>query len=137
MDDEEVLDQEGKVSPKWKAFFVALAIDLACIPLVLIIVFFWPVFILALAPYIAGAIGGRYTDRRNGFWMGALAALIMVTVVVIIFLWVLSNISGLGENFRLNEPIGLSIVGASYFTAFVFGGLGGRHGAIAAEEKDD
>jgi hypothetical protein len=136
MADEEASEEEGSLSPKWKAFLVALGIDLACIPLILVIIFFWPVFIMAIAPYIGGAIGGRYTDRRNGFWMGSMAGVVMMTVLVTFLLWTLAGLPGLGEGFEFFEPIGLSIVFAGYFTAFVFGGLGGRHGAISAEEED-
>ncbi len=137
MASEEVHEDTGGVDPKWKAFGVALGVDLLCLPLVLVMVFFWPVFILAIAPYIGGALGGRYTDRRNGLWMGGLAAVVMTTVLVIIFLRILTGIPGLGEGFDPIEPIGLGLVTAGYFTAFLFGALGGRHGAISEEERED
>ncbi|UCC92591.1 MAG: hypothetical protein JSW25_07965 [Thermoplasmata archaeon] len=127
-------DDEG--TGKWKAFGVALGINLLCLPLVLVIIFFWPIFILAIAPYIAGAIGGRYTDRHNGLWMGGLAAVVMVTVLATILLSILAGLAGLGEGFDFFEPIGLGILAASYVTAFMFGALGGRHGAISREEKE-
>lgn len=137
MASEEVHEDTGGVDPKWKAFGVSLGVDLLCLPLVLVIVFFWPVFILAIAPYIGGALGGRYTDRRNGLWMGGMAAVVMMTVLVIIFLWILTGIPGLGEGFDPIEPIGLGLVAAGYFTAFLFGAMGGRHGAISAEDRED
>jgi len=137
MADEAVPEKTGFLPPKWKAFIVSLTVDMLCLPLVLVIVVFWPVFILAIAPYIGGALGGKYTDRRNGFIMGGLAAAVMMTVLVLIFFVVISSIPGLGEGFDPVEPIGLSIVVAGYFVAFLFGALGGRHGAIAAEEKED
>lgn len=134
---EEVQEDTGGVVPKWKAFGVALAVDLLCLPLVLVMVFFWPVFILSIVPYIGGALGGRYTDRRNGLWMGGLAAVVMTTVLVIIFIRILTGLPGLGEGFDPLEPIGLGLVTAGYLTAFLFGALGGRHGAIAEEERED
>ncbi len=134
---EEVGKEGGERSPKWKAFAVSLGIDLLCLPLVLIMVFFWPVFILAIAPYIGGALGGRYTDRRTGLWTGGLAAVVMMTVLVTLFFIILSRLQGLGEGFDPFEPIGLSIVAAGYLVSFMFGALGGRHGAIAAEERED
>jgi hypothetical protein len=100
-------------------------------------VFFWPVFILSIVPYIGGALGGRYTDKRNGLWMGGLAAVVMTTVLVIIFIRILTGLPGLGEGFDPLEPIGLGLVTAGYLTAFLFGALGGRHGAIAEEERED
>jgi hypothetical protein len=133
---EGALEQDGRAPGRWKAFGVMLVINMLCLPLVFVLIFFWPIFILAIAPYIAGALGGRYTDRRTGFWMGGVAALVMVTVLVIILLSTLAGISGLGEGFDLFEPIGLGIVVSAYFTAFIFGALGGRHGAIAEEEED-
>jgi len=137
MDDEDGPKKEGFLPSKWKALIVSLVVDMVCLPLVLVMVFFWPVFILAIAPYIGGALGGRYTDRWNGFIMGGLAAVIMITVLVAIFFTILSSIAGLGEGFDPTESIGVALVTAGYFIAFIFGALGGRHGAIAAEEKED
>ncbi len=137
MASEEVHEDTGGVVPKWKAFVVALAVDLLCLPLVLVMVFFWPVFILSIVPYIGGALGGRYTDRRNGLWMGGLAAVVMTTMLVILFIRILTGLPGLGEGFDPLEPIGLGLVTAGYLTAFLFGALGGRHGAIAEEERED
>jgi hypothetical protein len=128
--------KEGLNAGRWKAFAVSLGVDMLCLPLIMVLLVVWPIFILAIAPYIGGALGGRYTDRRNGLLMGGLAAVIMVTVLVAIFISILTGIPGLGENFDPTESIGLSIVTGGYFTAFVFGALGGRHGAIAAEEED-
>jgi hypothetical protein len=61
----------------------------------------------------------------------------MTTVLVTIFLMIISGISGLGEGFDPFEPIGLGIVAAAYLVSFMFGALGGRHGAISAEERED
>jgi len=94
------------------------------------------VFSLAFAPYLGGALGGRYTDRHGGLWAGGVAAVVMISVLVIIFLRLLSGLEGLGENFTILEPIGLSIVAASLLVGFIFGALGGRHGAIAMEDGD-
>ncbi len=134
---EEVEGEGGFLTPRWKAFAVSLLVDLVCLPLVLVMLFFWPVFILAIAPYIGGAFGGRYTDRRNGLWTGGLAASVMMTVLVTVFFVIISGVPGLGEGFDPLEPIGLSIVAAGYLVSFLFGALGGRHGAISAEERDD
>lgn len=134
---EEVEGEGGMLSPRWKAFTVSLLVDLVCLPLVLVMLFFWPVFILAIAPYIGGALGGRYTDRRTGLWTGGVAAVVMTTVLVTVFLIIVSGIPGLGEGFDPFEPIGLSIVAAAYLVSFMFGALGGRHGAISAEDRED
>jgi hypothetical protein len=134
---EEVEGEGGMLSPKWKAFTASLLVDLVCLPLVLVMLFFWPVFILAIAPYIGGALGGRYTDRRTGLWAGGLAAVVMVTVLVTVFLMIISGIPGLGEGFDPFEPVGLSIVAAAYLVSFMFGALGGRHGAISVEDRED
>ncbi len=137
MADEAVDEESGMLSPKWKAFLVSLAFDLVMLPLILVMYYFWPVFIMAIVPYIGGAIGGRYTDQRTGFLTGGLAAVIMMTVLVVLFLWIVTGIPGLGEGFDPIEPIGLSLVAAGYITAFIFGALGGRHGAMAMEERED
>lgn len=137
MADEAEEEGSGFLTPRWKAFLASTVFDLIMLPLVLVMWYFWPVFIMAIAPYIGGAIGGRYTDRRTGFLTGSMAAVIMMTVLVVLFIYIISGIPGLGEGFDLLEPIGLSIVGAGYLTAFLFGGLGGRHGAIAMEEAED
>jgi len=137
MADEEGQEKVGFLPAKWKAFLVSLAVDIICLPLILVMVVFWPVFILAIAPYIGGALGGRYTDRRNGFIMGGLAAVVMMTVLVVIFFIIISSLPGLGEGFDPSETLGVTIVMAGYFVAFLFGALGGRHGAIAVEEKED
>jgi hypothetical protein len=134
---EEVEGEGGLLSPSWKAFTVSLLVDLVFLPLVLVMLFFWPVFILAIAPYIGGALGGRYTDRRTGTWTGGLAAVLMVTVLVTVFFMIISGIAGLGEGFDPFEPIGLSIVAAAYLVAFLFGALGGRHGAISVEDMEE
>jgi hypothetical protein len=137
MADEEEGNGGGWLSPPWKAFLVSFLINLVCLPLVLVMLFFWPVFILAIAPYIAGALGGRYTDRRTALRTGGLAAVVVISVLVAVFFIIISGIPGLGEGFDPLEPIGLGFVVASYVIAFIFGALGGRHGAIAAEEKED
>jgi hypothetical protein len=125
----------GGIPSRWKAFAISLGVDLVCLPLVMVILVYWPIVILAIVPYIGGALGGRYTDRRNGLLMGALAAIIMVTVLAILFLRILRNLPG--EGFDFFEPIGLSILGASYLVAFIFGALGGRHGAISSEGDEE
>jgi hypothetical protein len=134
-DEEEV--GGGRISPAWKSFLASLLVDLVCLPLVLVMVFFWPVFILAIAPYIAGALGGRFTDRRTGMWAGGLAAAVMMTVLVVVFIIVMSGLEGLGEGFDPTESIGLGLVASGYAISFIFGALGGRHGAISAEETGD
>jgi len=131
---EEEVGKEGWLSPRWKALLVSLAVDLLLMPLVFVMVFFWPVFIMAIAPYLGGRLGGRYTDRRNGAWMGGLAALVMISILAILLLRLLSGLEGLGEDFTLWEPIGLTILALSLLVGFIFGALGGRHGAISAEE---
>ena len=125
----------GPLTPRWKAFGISLAVNLVCLPLVLVLTFVWPVVILAIVPYIAGALGGRHVDRRTGMLTGALAAGIMATVLVSILFYALSIMPG--EGFDPLEPIGLSLVIAGYFTALLFGALGGRHGAIAMEDAED
>ena len=134
---ERVQVEGGRVPGRWKALLVSLLVDLVLMPLVLVMLYFWPVFILAIAPYIGGALGGRYTDRRNGLWTGGLAAAVMITVLVTILFAVISGVPGLGEGFDPFEPIGLGLVVVSYLVAFIFGALGGRHGAVAAEEGED
>jgi hypothetical protein len=137
MADEEEVEEGGMLSPAWKAFLVSLVVDMVCLPLVLVMLYFWPVFILAIAPYIGGALGGRYTDRHTGLRTGGLAAVVMITVLVSVFFVIISGIPGLGEGFDPLEWMGLSFVAAGYVVAFIFGALGGRHGAIAAEERED
>ncbi len=132
----EAVDREGLLRPRWKAFLVCLGVDLLLMPLTFVMFYFWPVFSLAITPYVGGALGGRYTDRRGGLFAGGLAAVVMISVLVIIFLRLLAGLQGLGENFHLLEPIGLSIVAASLLVGFIFGALGGRHGAIAMEDED-
>jgi hypothetical protein len=134
---EEVEGVMGFLSPRWKALLVSLVVDLLLLPLILVLFFFWPVFILAIAPYIGGSFGGRYTDRRTGLWTGGLAAVIMITVLVTLLFFIITGVEVFGEGFDPFEPIGLSLVTASYLVAFIFGALGGRHGAISAEEADD
>lgn len=132
---EEEDGSKGLFSPRWKAFGISLAVNLVCLPLVLVLTFVWPVVIMAIAPYIAGALGGKHVDRRTGMFTGALAAAIMMTVLVSILFMALSIMPG--EGFDPLEPIGLSLVIAGYSTAILFGALGGRHGAIAMEDLED
>jgi hypothetical protein len=132
---EEPEEDAGRIQPKYKALGVALLVNLVCLPLVLVLVYVWPLVILAIVPYIAGSLGGKYVDRRTGTFMGALAAGIMVTVLIILFIVVLIRI--FGEDFTFWEPIGLSIVALAFLTAVIFGALGGRHGATVAEESRD
>lgn len=133
VEDEDGEDKGGRISPRGKAFGVALLVDLLCLPLSLILLFVWPVVILAIVPYVGGALGGRYVDRRTGMLMGALAAAIMTTVLVTIFLYILIIFPG--ESFDFWETTGLSIVAAAFAVAVLFGALGGRHGSIAAEDE--
>ncbi len=132
-EDEDGEGEGGRISPRGKAFGVALLVDILCLPLSLILFLVWPVVILAIVPYAGGALGGRYVDRRTGMLMGALAAAIMTTVLVTIFLYILIIFPG--EGFDFWETTGLSIVAGAYVVAALFGALGGRHGSIAAEEE--
>ncbi|NOQ55071.1 MAG: hypothetical protein GQ558_10780 [Thermoplasmata archaeon] len=131
-EDEDGEDKGGRLSPRGKAFGVALLVDLLCLPLSLILFLVWPVVILAIVPYAGGALGGRYVDRRTGMLMGALAAAIMTTVLVTIFLLILMRLPG--ESFDFWETTGLSIMAAAYVVSVLFGALGGRHGSIAVED---
>jgi hypothetical protein len=131
-EDEEGEDDGGLISPRGKALGVALLVDLLCLPLSLIMFLVWPVVILAIVPYVGGALGGRYVDRRTGMLMGALAAAIMTTVLVSIFLYILIIFPGEGFNFW--DSLGLSIVAGAYVIAMLFGAMGGRHGSMAAEK---
>ena len=132
-EDEDGEDKGGRLSPRGKAFGVALLVDLLCLPLSLILFLVWPVVILAIVPYAGGALGGRYVGRRTGMLMGALAAAIMTTVLVTIFLLILMRLPG--ESFDFWETTGLSIMAAAYVVSVLFGALGGRHGSIAAEDE--
>ena len=121
------------LTPPGKALGTALLVDLLCLPLILVLFYIWPVVILAIVPYVGGALGGRHVDRTTGLKMGALAALIMITVLVSILMTVLSRLPV--EGFEPLESTGLAIVAAAYAVAALFGALGGRHGAIAAEDE--
>jgi len=132
-DDEEGEDEGGRISPRGKALGVALLVDLLCLPLSLFLFLVWPVVILAIVPYVGGALGGRYVDRRTGMYMGALAAAIMTTVLVVVFLYILIIFPG--ESFNFWDTLGLSIVAGAYVIAVIFGALGGRHGSIGAEKE--
>lgn len=120
------------VASPLKAFGVALAVDLLALPVALVLVYFWPLFILALVPYLAGRLGARYAPGRQAVQAGALAGAVMVTVLVAVFLSLLASLQP--HRFELLEPVGLSLVAAGYLLAMVFGALGGRHGAAAMEE---
>ena len=131
--DEEGGGGSGFLSPRVKALAIALLVDLLCIPLVFVLILVWPVVILAIVPYVGGALGGRYVDRSMGLKLGALAAAIMVSVIVASLMAVLS--AAPVEGFDPLEATGLSIVAAAYVVAILFGALGGRHGAMAVEEE--
>ncbi len=137
MAQDDVQEKGGLLPARWKAFLVSTIVDIACLPLALVMLVFWPVFIMAIAPYLGGYIGGRYTDPRNGFIMGGLAAVVMMTVLVAVFFVIISGIPGLGEGFDPFEPIGLSLVAVGVVMAFIFGAMGGRHGARSARERQD
>lgn len=137
MAQDDVQERSGLLPPKWKAFLVSTLVDIACLPLVFIMLVFWPIFIMAIAPYLGGYLGGRYTDQRNGFIMGGLAAVLMMTILVAIIFSIISGIPGLGEGFDPFEPIGLSLVAVGVAMAFIFGAMGGRHGARSARERRD
>lgn len=130
---EEVEEREGRISPRGKAFGIALLVDILCMPLAFVLIYVGPVVILAIVPYIGGALGGKRVDRRTGMLMGALAAAIMVTVLVSVVLIIFSQFPGVG--FDPFELTGLAIVGACYLVAVLFGALGGRHGAMAMEDE--
>ena len=132
-EDEDGEEDGGRFSPRGKALGVALMVNLLCLPLSLFLFLVWPVVILAIVPYAGGALGGRYVDRRTGMFMGALAAAIMTTVLVLIFIYILIIFPG--EGFNIWETTGLSIVASAYVVATLFGALGGRHGSIAGEEE--
>lgn len=123
----------GLLTPWGKALGMALLVDLLCLPLVLVLFYIWPVVILAIVPYLGGALGGRYVDRTTGLKTGALAALIMISVLVAILMMVLSRLPV--EGFDPLESTGLAIVASAYVVATLFGALGGRHGAMSAEEE--
>ena len=125
----------GPITPRLKAYLISLAVNLVCLPLVLVLVYVWPVVILAIVPYIAGALGGKHVDRRTGMLTGGLAAFTMVAVLVSILFIVISRV--LGTQFDPFEPIGISLVLVTFFIATLFGALGGRHGAIAMDDADD
>lgn len=130
---EEVEEKGERISPRGKAFGIALLVNILCMPLAFVLIYVWPVVILALVPYIGGALGGKRVDRRTGMLMGALAAAIMVTVLVSVVLIIFSQFPGVG--FDPFEATGLAIVGACYLVAVLFGALGGRHGAMAMEDE--
>ena len=86
---------------------------------------------------ICSSLSCKVRTKKNPHTLETTAAVVMMTVLVIIFLRILTGIPGLGEGFDPIEPIGLGLVTAGYFTAFLFGALGGRHGAISEEERED
>jgi hypothetical protein len=110
-----------------KALAVATAVDLVLIPPIFVLWVYWPIYYFAIVPYVGGRLGGRFVDRGKAVRVGVLAAVIGVTVLVAVFLSFLGLIPG--DTFDPLEPIGLSIVVASYLVAILFGAIGGRHGA--------
>ena len=115
-----------------KAFGVALAIDLVALPVALVLVYFWPVFILAIVPYLAGRFGAKHAPGGQAVRAGALAGAVMVTVLVAVFLSILASLQP--HRFELFEPVGLSLVALGYLLAMVFGALGGLHGSASIKE---
>ena len=130
----EEVEGDASAVPKdtLKALGVAILVDLALLPLIFLLWFFWPVYYLAIVPYIGGRLGGRYVDRATAVRVGVVAALIGVTVLVIIFLSILGMMPG--DTFNPFETIGLSIVVVAYLVAMLFGAIGGRHSAPVPDD---
>ena len=128
----EVVKNQPEGSPRpLRALGVAVLIDLALLPLVLVPPW-WPMVLFTVVPYVGGRLGGRYVDRGVATRIGAVAAFVMVTVIATALLSVLASLQP--ANFDLFEPIGLSVLAAGYLVAMLFGAIGGRHGAAAAAD---
>jgi hypothetical protein len=108
-----------------KALGVAILVDLALLPPIFVLFVFWPIYYLALVPYIGGRLGGRYVDRAAAVRVGVVAAMTGVTVLVVLFLSLLGMMPS--DTFNPFETIGLSIVAVAYLVAMLFGAIGGRH----------
>ena len=131
-DDEE--EANGPLSPRWKTLGIAFLVDLASIPLIFVLLYIWPIVVLAVIPYVGGSMGGRRVDRRTGLYVGAAAAVLANTVLWAIVFVILASLPF--PNFDPFEIIGLSLMTATYAVTALFGAMGGRHGAIAAEESE-
>jgi hypothetical protein len=130
--EEEAGERTGRIPPRGKALGIALLVNVLCLPLAFVLLYVWPLVILAIVPYVGGALGGKRVDRRTGMYIGGLAAAVMVTMLVSVVLFVISRFPG--EGFDPLETSGLLIVSSCYVVAILFGALGGRHGAMAMEE---
>ena len=119
-------------SRPYLAFGAATGIDMLLL-LFLFVPPVWPIIVLAIGPYVGGRLGGRYASKREATYAGALAAMLMVTVLAVVFLFALGQLPG--EDINLLEPIGLSILIAGYLVATLFGALGGRHGAASRKRQ--
>ena len=118
-------------SRPYLAFGAALGMDV----LMLLFIFlppFWPLFVLAIGPYVGGRIGGRYATRREATYAGAIAAAVMATVLAVIVVYALGQFPG--GKFTLFEPIGLTLLVVGYLVAILFGALGGRHGSASRKK---
>lgn len=135
--EEDVGEEEGEgpgaIRTRGKAFAIALLVDLVCLPLIFVLPYIWPVVVLAAVPYVGGSLAGRRLDRGTGLLVGALAAVVANTVLWAITLSILASLPF--PNFDPLETIGLSLMAATYAVTALFGALGGRHGAIVAEEE--
>jgi hypothetical protein len=120
-------------SRPYTAFGVALGVDLLVLPLIFVMVYVWPIVILAIVPYVGGRLGGRYATRREATWAGGVAGALEVTVLVSLFIYLLSRLPGADLN--LLEPIGLTLTGLAYVLGISFGALGGAHGAKAKKSR--
>ncbi len=130
----EEVESEVSAVPKatLKALGVAILVDLALLPLSFVLLVFWPIYYLVLVPYIGGRLGGRYVDRATAVRVGVVAAMIGVTVLIVIFLSLLGMMPG--DTFNPFETIGLSIVVVAYLVAMLFGAIGGRHSAPVLDD---